>query len=309
MPGLELLVQTWLMPTLNELQNWSYNMTPSYFAWSSIYSMHWRQWLLNELLVTLLSVFSSLAQCLGHTVNVFTEHQPSPAQNTELFIYSRLFLWCPSLQPIDLDTNISLSSLEVREGEVRLNPILQQGARSQNLVWVLNFEKDRLLPSPFAPGYSAFPIIVYGKNHFQFHQLNSTLGVPNRTCRIWETCKQVTCEELEVLHRISVQSTKKTNPFIPVSFQLALLTRVDFLFLKHTVVADKAFPELIASVCKDKSPSVPSSEIQPRSTQNFYQPWQGLDLLWAVTSGREPSALQSYCPISLFLRACPGGST
>lgn len=51
-----------------------------------------------------------------------------------------------------------------------------------------------------------------------------------------------------------MQSTKKTNQFFPGSFQLALITRVDFLFIKHTVVADKAFPELIASVCKDKKP-------------------------------------------------------
>lgn len=116
---------------------------------------------------------------------------------------------------------------------------------------------------------------------------------------------------VEVLHRISVQSTKKTNPFIPVSFQLALLTREDFLFLKHTMVADKAFPKLIASVCKDISPSGSSSEIQPCSTQNFYHLCKvcSLGLLWAVTSGREPSAFQSYCPISLPLRTCPGGGT
>ncbi|XP_027554822.1 uncharacterized protein LOC113975220 isoform X1 [Neopelma chrysocephalum] len=36
------------------------------------------------------------AQCLGHTWNVFTAHQPSPAQNT-VHLLQGIF-WCPSLQ-------------------------------------------------------------------------------------------------------------------------------------------------------------------------------------------------------------------
>lgn len=120
-----------------------------------------------------------------------------------------------------------------------------------------------------------------------------------------------TCEELKCCIGFLCKAQKRKQ-FFPGSFQLALITRVDFLFLKHTVVADKAFPEVIASVCKDKNPSVPNSERQPCSTQNFYHPWQvaawTCSEQWRLAVNRQGAhCLTELLPLSLLLTACPGG--
>lgn len=117
----------------------AYNMAPQSFC-PGIHIFNALKIAIAEWAASHSSVFSSLAEHLDHTLNMFTAHQPNPAQNTELLALSRAFLWCPSLQqPTDLQR---LSYHHLRWESVGLDwaPFYNRGPEAKGIpsVWILS---------------------------------------------------------------------------------------------------------------------------------------------------------------------------
>lgn len=173
---------------------------------------------------------------------MFTAHQPNPAQNTELLAFSRAFLWCPSpQQPTDLQR--LLSSSEVREGGVRLSPVLQQRPRSQKHPFSLGAKlvtlTDCFPPPP--PRSRLFSI-----SHHCIWQ--NTFPAPSVQLNPW--CPKWSIEVLQTVTTTKSRSARwdlcdkgKDKPFLPGSIQLALtIGRGLPLPIMLFAVAHKAFP-------------------------------------------------------------------
>lgn len=120
----------------------------------------------------------------------------------------------------------------------------------------------------------------------------------------------------ETLHRISVIKAW-TNPFRSGSVQLALTMRLGFLFLKHSVVADKAFPRPVCQGLQRQQPSqVPNFELQywgqPKTLfhhwQQGLQPGASPNPLWAVTSAGKQTGNPAVYKAGAPKKACPEGS-
>lgn len=94
---------------------------------------------------------------------------------------------------------------------------------------------------------------------------------------------------------------KKDKPIFPWQFSACTNNNNGLLFLKHIVVADKSFPELIASVCKNKTPQYPTLRCSHAQHKTFTTPDKvhSLDCSeqWPLAVSRqEPQCLTELLP-------------